>query len=135
MGANNPIEPIVLFDGVCNLCNASVRFIIRRDKKQKFRFASLQSEVAKKLIGNITGDALKTIVLVKGAKIYSRSNAALEIARELDGPWSMFYVLKIVPVLLRDFIYNLISRNRYKWFGKTDGCPLPSPAMSTRFIG
>ena len=135
MGADNSIERIVLFDGVCNLCNASVRFIIRHDKKQKFKFASLQSAVSKTLIMDNAGETLKTIVLVKGMNIYCRSNAALEIARELDGLWPMFYALKIVPLFVRDFVYDVISRNRYRWFGKMDKCPLPSPEISARFIG
>jgi predicted DCC family thiol-disulfide oxidoreductase YuxK len=134
MGAIIPIERIILFDGVCNLCSASVRFVIRRDKKKKFLFASLQSEFARrKLPGNV-GDSLKTIVLLSHDKVYFRSDAALEISRELTGLWPALYFFKIIPWFIRDAVYDFISRNRYRWFGKREACWIPSPELSSRFV-
>src|SRR5258707_6219589 len=136
MGAVTAIDRIILFDGVCNLCSASVQFIIKRDSEKKFRFASLQSVFAKKiLVEKQIGDSGKTILFLKDKKIYFRSDAALEISRELDGLWPVLYFLKIIPRFIRDAVYNFISRNRYRWFGKTDACWLPSPDLSSRFVG
>jgi predicted DCC family thiol-disulfide oxidoreductase YuxK len=135
MGAAVPIEKIILFDGVCNLCSASVQFIIRRDKKGKFRFASLQSAFAKKMISaSQLEDSLQTIIYYKNNKAYVRSDAALEVCKELDGLWPLLYVLKIIPRLIRDGVYDFIARNRYRWFGKKDACWLPSPDLSARFV-
>ena len=135
MAAIIPLDKIILFDGVCNLCSASVRFVIKRDRKKKFRFASLQSAVAKKLLAQFEiEEAGKTIVLLKDHKFYFRSDAALEISRELDGVWPSLYILKIVPRFIRDAVYNFISQRRYQWFGKTDECWLPSPDLSARFV-
>src|SRR5579864_1209691 len=117
MGATFPIEKIILFDGVCNLCSASVRFVIKRDKKNTFRFASLQSEFARNIISSKNiDDSGKTIVLLKSGKIYLRSEAALEICRDLNGLWPGLYVLKIIPRYFRDRVYNSISNRRYRWF-------------------
>jgi predicted DCC family thiol-disulfide oxidoreductase YuxK len=130
-----PIEKIIFFDGVCNLCSASVRFVIKRDRKKKFRFASLQSETAKKLLAQYEIEKTgKTIVLIKHDKFYFRSDAALEIGRELDGLWPSLYFLKIIPRFIRDGVYNFISQHRYQWFGKTDECWLPSPDLRARFV-
>jgi predicted DCC family thiol-disulfide oxidoreductase YuxK len=135
MGATIPIEKIILFDGMCNLCSASVRFVIRRDKKKKFLFASLQSEFARKIMtAKQVGDSVKTIALLKGDKIYLRSDAALEISWELDGLWPALYFFKIVPRFIRNALYNFISQNRYRWFGQTDECWLPSPELRARFV-
>jgi predicted DCC family thiol-disulfide oxidoreductase YuxK len=130
-----PIDKIILFDGVCNLCSASVRFVIKRDRKRIFRFASLQSEFAKKtMLANNLDDSVKTIVLLKDEKIYLRSDAALEISRELNALWPSLYLLKIIPRFIRDAVYNFISQHRYQWFGKSDKCWLPSAELSTRFV-
>lgn len=134
MGSVASIERVILFDGVCNLCSASVRFVIRRDKQVKFRFASLQSEFAKKRLPEMKGDGMKTIVLLKSGRTYFRSDAALEISRELAGLWPALYAFKIIPLFLRDFIYNFISRNRYRWFGKKEECWIPAPEWSARFV-
>ena len=134
MGAAVPIERIILFDGVCNLCSASVRFVIRRDKKKKFLFASLQSEFARKKLSGNTDDGINTIILFRNGKASFRSDAALEISRELNGLWPALYVLKIVPRFIRDAVYNFIAKHRYQWFGKTDECWLPSPDLRTRFV-
>src|SRR5258706_8098292 len=135
MAAVIPIEKIILFDGVCNLCNAFVQFIIKRDRKKNFQFASLQSEFAKKIISDRKlDDSVKTIVLLKNNKVYFRSDAALEISRGLDGIWPALYILKIIPRFIRDEVYSFISQHRYRWFGKRDVCWLPSPDLSSRFI-
>jgi predicted DCC family thiol-disulfide oxidoreductase YuxK len=128
---------IVLFDGVCNLCSRSVQFIIRRDPKARFRFASLQSPTGQQFLErfHLPTDALYSIMLVRGASFLERSDAALEIARNLSGLWPIFYVFKVVPKFLRDPVYDWISRNRYNWFGKKDACWLPTPELRERFIG
>ncbi len=130
-------NPILLFDGVCNLCNQSVQFIIKADKKVVFRFASLQSEFAKEHLKQFETETedLKTIYLLVDNKIYDRSDAALEIAKRLGGFWQLFYVFKIIPSFIRDAVYNLISRNRYRWFGKQESCMIPSPELTSRFLG
>jgi len=135
MGTTIPLNKIILFDGLCNLCSASVRFVIKRDNKKIFRFASLQSNFGQKtLLGIEIGNSIKTIVLLMDDKIYLRSDAALEISKDLDGLWPSLYLLKIIPRFVRDAVYNFISQHRYQWFGKTDECWLPSPDLSARFV-
>jgi len=131
------MEAIVLFDGVCNLCNASVRFIIKRDRKSRFKFASLQSEYAASLFRRLNFDArgVDSIVLFEEGNFYVQSTAALKIARHLDGLWKMLYAFIIVPAFIRNAVYDFIARNRYKWFGKKDYCELPTPEMKGRFLG
>jgi predicted DCC family thiol-disulfide oxidoreductase YuxK len=125
-------EHIVLFDGICNLCNGAVRFILVRDPRGRFRFASLQSNVARRLL---KGDGPpETIILIDAGKIYSKSTAALRIARGLRFPWPLLYGLVIVPRFLRDVVYDWVARNRYRWFGKRDTCMLPTPQMKERFL-
>ena len=127
---------IVLFDGVCNLCNASVRFIIKRDKKELFRFAALQSDISKALLeySGQSVDIPDSIVLIQKGKVYTESTAALRIARNLDGPWPLIYVLIIIPRFLRDFFYRIIAKYRYKVFGRRDQCMVPDTKISDRFI-
>jgi predicted DCC family thiol-disulfide oxidoreductase YuxK len=135
VAAITSIDKIILFDGICNLCSASVRFVIKRDTKKIFRFASLQSEFAKNALkGNEILNSIKTIVLLKGGKIYLTSDAALEISRELSGLWPTLYFFKIIPRFIRDAVYNFIAQHRYQWFGKTDSCWVPSPDLSARFV-
>jgi predicted DCC family thiol-disulfide oxidoreductase YuxK len=138
MGADRALKevPVVLFDGVCNLCNGSVVFIIKRDAKSKLRFASLQSEYGEEQMKkfNLPPSALNSVLLIKGGRLFQKSNAALEIASMLDGIWPMLYVFKIVPRFLRDFIYDWIAHNRYRWFGKKEACMIPTPDMRARFI-
>jgi len=130
-------NPILLFDGVCNLCNQSVQFIIKADKEGIFRFASLQSDFAKEHLKHFekATENLETIYLLKDEEICARSDAALEIAKELGGLWQLFYVFKIIPRPIRDAVYNLISRNRYRWFGKQESCMIPTPELRARFLG
>lgn len=138
MGSFNTVseqQNIILFDGVCNLCNGAVLFIIKRDRKRKFLFASLQSSIAKqKLEEKNSSSELETIILLSGNSIYQRSDAALEIARQLSGLWPALYVFKIVPRFIRDAIYTWIANNRYRFFGKKDSCMIPTPDLKSRFI-
>lgn len=129
-------NPIILFDGVCNLCNGAVNFIIDRDPDAHFRLATLQSTVGQELLEkhNLRIQDFDTIVLVEGDNIYSQSTAALRIARKLSGAWPLFYAFIAIPSPLRDMIYSWISRNRYRWFGKQETCRIPTPELRSRFL-
>ena len=124
---------IVLFDGVCNFCNSSVQFLIARDNG-KFRFASLQSEIGMQLVKQYDLQDVDSIVLIDNNRAYTKSTAALKIAKNLNGLWKLAYVAIIVPVPIRNICYDIIARNRYKWFGKKDECMLPTPEQRDRFI-
>ncbi|WP_456426834.1 thiol-disulfide oxidoreductase DCC family protein [Rhodocaloribacter sp.] len=126
----------VLFDGVCNLCNGSVNFIIDRDPNGYFRFASLQSEEAEAILrrAGISGASLESIVLVEGERVYRRSDAVLRIARKLKGGWPALALFSFVPRPIRDWVYDWIARNRYRWFGKRDTCRIPTPELRSRFL-
>ncbi len=133
MGANHEVA-IIFFDGECNLCNSSVNFIIMRDPENSFQFASMQSDFAKKALGNILFDkGISTIILKKEGSLFFKSDAALEISRRLSGGWSLFYFFKIVPKFIRDFIYDFVASHRYRWFGKTS-CHIPTPELKARFL-
>lgn len=127
---------VILFDGVCNLCTGSVLFVIERDKKARFKFAPLQSPYAQQILvkHNITYTSPQSIFLIKDNHLFTKSNAALEIIRLLPGFWPVLYSFKIVPRFLRDFIYDLIAKNRYRFFGKADHCMVPTPELNSRFI-
>jgi predicted DCC family thiol-disulfide oxidoreductase YuxK len=129
-------NPIILFDGVCNLCNGAVQFVIRHDKKNVFRFAALQSEtgitLSKKY--NIPIDRMDTFVVIKNNKCYTRSNAALEVANILGGFWAILYILVIIPPAIRDTIYDWVAKNRYRMFGKKESCMIPTPELRDRFL-
>ena len=128
--------PVILFDGVCNLCTASVRFVIARDRRKAFRFASLQSPVAGRLLGPETAlrESLESVVLVADGRVYHRSTAALMTARRLDGLWPLLAAFLLVPRPLRDAVYDWIGSRRYRWFGKRDVCWLPDPDLAERFL-
>ena len=130
-------HPIVLFDGVCNLCNGSVQFILQRDPAGKFRFASLQSDLAQRLLTErgLDPKALDSVVVIDGGRLYRESDAALRIARDMKGAWKALTVFRVIPRPLRDWAYRLIARNRYRWFGKSDTCWLPTPELRGRFLG
>jgi len=137
MGAIDSLNhPVILFDGVCNLCNSSVLFIIQRDPQSQFRFASLQSEFGKSYLEKfgLPVTELNSVLLIKDGKLFQKSNAALEIAKLLSGAWPVFYVFKLVPAFLRDGCYSWIARNRYRWFGKKDACMIPTPELKSRFL-
>jgi predicted DCC family thiol-disulfide oxidoreductase YuxK len=137
MGTVDPVKPLVLFDGVCNLCNGAVLFLIRQDRLAKLTFASLQSAYGRHQLVqfNWPTDRLNTMLLIKEGKIFHKSNAILEIAFSLPGLWPIFYVFKIVPAFIRDFIYDFVAKNRYSWFGKKDECMIPTPTLLERFMG
>lgn len=128
---------VILFDGVCNLCNSSVNWVIDRDSKNLFQFASLQSDygisVVKKF--SITGNYMDTVVLLEEDKIFMRSDAVLRILKHLGGVYSLAYVFILVPRFIRDFVYKVIAKNRYRWFGKQDACRIPSPDLKAKFLG
>ena len=129
-------SPILLFDGVCNLCNGFVQFIIKRDKNAKFKFASLQSEIGQEYLKqhHLETEVFESFVYLKNDKFYQKSTAALTLFKDLGGAWVLMYVLIIFPRFIRDFFYNLIARNRYKMFGKRESCMLPSPELKNRFL-
>lgn len=127
---------IVLFDGVCNFCNASINFVIEHDSSGYFRFAPLQSEIGEKLTAKYGIDRIETdsVVLVENGKVYTHSDAALGIARHLNGVWSWAYALRVVPRPLRDLVYRLVARNRYRLFGRREACMIPTPEIRARFL-
>lgn len=127
---------IVLFDGVCNLCNNAVDFIITRDFKGKFKVGPLQDELTKKILDDyqIKKDYLDSLVFIHKEAVFYKSRAALEIARNLTGLWPLMYIFIIVPAIIRDPIYDWIARNRYKWFGKKETCRLPTIDEKKRFL-
>ncbi|HLK63596.1 MAG TPA: DCC1-like thiol-disulfide oxidoreductase family protein [Bryobacteraceae bacterium] len=126
----------VFFDGVCNMCNWSVQFIIARDPAGYFRFAALGSEAARDVLEEsaVRGPLPDSIVLWEQGRLYTRSTAALRIARRLTFPWRWMWGLMILPRPLRDWIYNVIARHRYRWFGKRESCLLPTPELRSRFL-
>ena len=134
LGNHKPV--LILFDGVCNLCNGLVQFIIRRDAKGKFKFASLQSEVGRSLLKqfNIDPDLLHSIVVIDNGVAFQRSDAVLRIANYLGGRWKMLTALKILPKFFRDACYDVVAATRYRIFGKQDSCMIPTPELKERFI-
>ena len=127
---------IVLFDGVCNLCNNSVQFIIKHDKKKQFRFASLQGNYGQAFLKkyNLPADNFNSFILLEDNKIYTHSTGALRMLKHLGSGWRLFYGLIILPKFIRDGVYNRVARNRYKWFGKKDECMIPTPELKARFL-
>jgi predicted DCC family thiol-disulfide oxidoreductase YuxK len=129
---------VILFDGVCNLCNSSVTFVIDHDRRKRFKFAALQSEAGAALLAQhgraaTLGDP-DSMLLVEDGRLYQRSTAVLRIARGLSGLWKLGYAAMVVPRPLRDLVYRWIARNRYRWFGKTEACRLPTPELKERFL-
>ncbi|WP_339849105.1 thiol-disulfide oxidoreductase DCC family protein [uncultured Dokdonia sp.] len=129
-------KKIILFDGVCNLCNGAITFIIQRDKNDVFRYAPLQSEVGKNLAAKhkIDLDKVDSIILVTDQSAVAKSTAALRIAKHLSGGWPLLAVFFILPTFLRNAVYDFIARNRYKWFGKKDACMIPTPELKSKFL-
>jgi predicted DCC family thiol-disulfide oxidoreductase YuxK len=130
-------KKIILFDGVCNLCNNAINFIIEHDKKDVFRFASLQSELGQKLVleRGIDPDILDTIILIEpGIVYYEKSTAALKIAKDLSGGYFFLQYFLFLPKFIRDGVYNLVASNRYKWFGKKESCMIPTPELKGKFL-
>ncbi|MBA5630473.1 thiol-disulfide oxidoreductase DCC family protein [Moheibacter lacus] len=129
-------EKIILFDGVCNLCNSTVQKVIENDAKNQFKFASLQSEFGQKFLENnhLSKDEFNSMILVDGEKFYTRSDAALRIGKELKGLYKLSGLLFAFPKFIRNSVYDFVSRNRYKWFGKQESCWLPTPELKEKFI-
>ncbi|WP_310259049.1 thiol-disulfide oxidoreductase DCC family protein [Fictibacillus barbaricus] len=129
-------EPVLLFDGVCNLCNSSVQFILKHEKEEKLKFAAIQSESGKELLSHHHIDPTRTdsVIFIENDKVYFMSDAVLTLTRYLNFPWSFSKHFLIVPRSFRDFIYKRIAKNRYRWFGKKDSCMIPTPALRKRFL-
>lgn len=130
-------KKIVLFDGVCNLCNRSVQFVLKHDKKDEFRFATLQGEIGKVLVRecNIDTSQVDSIILIEpGVAYYTKSTAALKIGMTFGGAWQLLYVLNLIPSKLRDIVYDWVARNRYSWYGKKDACMVPTPELKAKFL-
>ncbi|MGB3548453.1 MAG: thiol-disulfide oxidoreductase DCC family protein [Saprospiraceae bacterium] len=137
MSAYNDSHPLLLFDGVCNLCNGAVQFIIDRDDRDLFRFASLQSELGRSVLRkyDLDSTSLDTVVLVQKGRAYTHSEAALRTAAQLDGGYRLLSVFRILPRFFRDGVYRFIARNRYRWFGREEACRLPRPEWQAKFVG
>lgn len=130
-------KKIILFDGVCNLCNSSIQFVIKRDKDDLFRYAALQSEIGKKLISerNIDIENIDSIILIEpGIAYYTKSDAALQVGKNLKGYRTISSVLNLIPSGLRNIVYDFVARNRYKWYGKKDQCMIPTPELKAKFL-
>lgn len=130
------IKNVIIFDGVCKLCNNSVNFIIKRDHNNVFLFTAMQSEAAQDLIAkyNVKSVGFDTFLLIKNNECFYRTDAALEITKDLSGCWSLFRVFKLLPRSFRDYFYRLLARNRYRIFGKTDRCMVPTPDVISKFL-
>jgi predicted DCC family thiol-disulfide oxidoreductase YuxK len=131
-----PQHLIILFDGVCNFCNSTVNFVLKKDKKGTIKFAPLQSEVGLKLLqqfGLPTAD-MKSFIFIENDKAYTKSTAALKVCKQLKGLWPLVYGFVIIPSFIRDGLYNWIAKNRYKWFGKSDICMVPTPLQKDKFL-
>lgn len=130
-------KKIILFDGVCSLCDSSVQYVIKHDKKDTFRFVSLQSELGQKILKHLglsTHHIYTIVFYVPGKAYYLKSNAALEIAKEMGGFFNFGTAFRIFPSFLRDLIYDFISKNRYKWFGKQESCMIPTVELKEKFL-
>lgn len=128
-------QSIILFDGVCNLCNAFIQFVIKRDQADQFIFASLQSEEGKKILEkNNNANTLYSFILVENGKVYDRSTAVLRVSRKLKGLWPLLYGFIYLPKFIRDRVYNFIAKNRYQWFGRKNVCMTPTPGLKAKFL-
>lgn len=136
MGTSSPPSDVILFDGVCNLCNGFVQFVIPRDPRARFRFASLQSSAAAALLNGrrSRGPLPDSVLLLQDGRLFTQSDAALRVAKGLTFPWNLAYAFVVVPRPLRDVVYAWVARNRYRWFGKRDVCMVPTPELRTRFL-
>jgi predicted DCC family thiol-disulfide oxidoreductase YuxK len=132
---NTQLHPIILYDGVCGLCDRFVQFIITHDPSSKIKLAPLQSESAIALLQKFhLPAALSTVVFIEEEKSYIKSAAVLRSLNYLDGAWKFFTILKIIPTPLSDFVYDFVARYRYRWFGRFDACIIPSPEIKSRFL-
>lgn len=133
---NNKKKDVILFDGICNLCNGFVLFIIDRDPKFNYMFSSLQSDYGKEMIKNyaLNEKSLNTVVFIQNGKVFTKSSAVLKIAKSLKFPWFLISIFLIFPKFLRDWVYDFVAKNRYKWFGKQKECRMPTSEIKSRFI-
>ena len=129
-------KPVLLFDGVCNLCNGVVQFVIKRDPEGRFKFSSLQSNTGQELLEkfNLPTTDFESFVLIEGDRYYKKSTAALRLFKKLGGGWQLLYAFMIIPAPIRDFFYSLVANNRYKVFGRADQCWIPTPDLRARFL-
>lgn len=132
----NSEKKIILFDGVCNLCNSTVQRVIKNDKKDIFRFTALQSAVGMVMVTELGIDTGQTdsIILVEGDAFHIKSTAALKIAKELSGGYPLLYGFMIVPTVIRNWVYDFIAKNRYKWYGRQESCMIPTPELKKKFL-
>lgn len=130
------MKPVVLFDGVCNLCNGFVQTLVKIDPAGKFQFAALQSEFGQEVMAKaqLPVNEISTVILYDNGKIFTHSDVPLEICRQLGGVWSVFLVFKLVPRFLRNRLYNWVARNRYRWFDQRESCMIPTPELRQRFL-
>lgn len=129
------VKRIILFDGECNFCDKSVQFIIKRDPEAIFSFTSQQGEAGQQMIKkHHAPSSIDSIILIENDTYYLKSSAALRICRHLQGAWKLLFIFILVPYPIRDFFYNILAKNRYKWFGKKDQCTLPTPEVRKRFL-
>lgn len=128
-------QPVIFFDGVCNLCTASVQFILERDNGKYFQFTALQGNYAKEHLPQFATNSnqLNSILLLENGKLYKKSSAALRISKKLSGFWPLMYGFIIVPKFIRDWVYGIVAKNRYKWWGKQQSCWAPTPELKSRF--
>lgn len=128
--------PLLLFDGVCNLCNHTVQFVIKNDATKSIHFAPLQSEIGQFYLekAKLPTKELKSLIFIDEGVIYTRSSGALQMSKYLKNPWKMAYAFIIVPKFIRDFVYNIIAKNRYRWFGEKEECMIPTPDIKARFV-
>ncbi|MFT5791923.1 MAG: putative DCC family thiol-disulfide oxidoreductase YuxK [Porticoccaceae bacterium] len=133
---NNSPQPLLLFDGVCNLCNSSVQYVIKHDKKQKFKFASLQSDAAKEILlqYEVKNSELDSIILIHKDTLFDKSSAILRLLKIMGGFHMLAFILIIIPKSIRDAVYDYVARNRYKWYGKKDSCMIPTIELKNRFL-
>ena len=129
-------QAILLFDGVCNLCNSYVQFLIKKDNRAIFSFASLQSEAAKELLEEFAMNPLRldTVVMIKENQVFTHSDVAIEAGKMLGKGWQFLSILKVIPRPIRDYAYSWIAQNRYNWFGKKEFCMIPTPELEARFL-
>lgn len=129
-------QKIILFDGICNFCNSSVNFIIDHDKHNRFKFAALQTEAGQELLKkhNLPTEDFDSFILVDGDRYYKKSSAALHTVKDFPGLWKLLYAFITIPPFIRDIFYNILAKNRYKWFGKRDECRMPTPELREKFL-
>lgn len=125
-----------MFDGICNFCNGAVNFVLKQDKKGIFKFAALQSQAGQKLLQHygLSTKEFDSFILIDNGKVYKKSSASLQVMNKLPWYWKGTQLLRIIPAVLRDAVYDVIAKNRYKWFGNKDHCMIPTTEMKSRFL-